>query len=74
MLVLSRKACQAVVVGGPADGEPLLTVTVLQIRGGRVRLGFEIDAVPVHRQEVWDRLRGGANPQGPAEGPTEPVP
>ena len=34
-------------------------VTVLEITGGRVRLGFEVDAdVPVHRSEVWERIYG----------------
>jgi len=35
-----------------------MLVTVLEIRGGKVRLGFEVDAdVPVHRLEVWDRIQ-----------------
>jgi carbon storage regulator len=57
MLVLSRKSQESVVVGG-ADGlHRLLKVTVLDIRGGSVRLGFEADAaVPVHRAEVWERI------------------
>ena len=58
MLVLSRKSQEAVVVGGSGGFERQLTVTVLQISNGRVRLGFEIDEeVPVHRLEVWERLR-----------------
>jgi carbon storage regulator CsrA len=46
-----------VVVGG-ADGlHRLLKVTVLDIRGTNVKLGFEVDAsVPVHRAEVWERI------------------
>jgi carbon storage regulator CsrA len=56
MLVLSRKKQEAVVVAG-ADGSCLLKITVLEIREGVVRLGFEADAgVPVHRWEVWRRL------------------
>jgi carbon storage regulator CsrA len=58
MLVLSRKLQEAVVVGGSAGFERVLKVTVLEIGRGQVRLGFEIDkAVPVHRSEVWERLR-----------------
>lgn len=65
MLVLSRKSQECVVVGGSADSEPLLKVTVLEIRGGSVQLGFEADAtVPVHRWEVWERIRAGRNPNG----------
>ena len=57
MLVLSRKSMESVVVGGPGRLEPTLKVTVLEIKNGRVRLGFEADAsVPVHRAEVWDRI------------------
>jgi carbon storage regulator len=60
MLVLSRKRQEAVVVGGASGFEHLLKVTVLDIRGGNVRLGFEVDAdVPVHRWEVWQRIQSG---------------
>jgi carbon storage regulator CsrA len=39
-------------------GEPVLKVTVLEIRGARVRLGFDVDRdVSVHRSEVWERIR-----------------
>ena len=68
MLVLSRKSHEAVVVGGSDDFERLLKVIVLAIEGNKVRLGFEIAAdVPVHRLEVWERIRANAQPQGPAE-------
>ena len=58
MLVLSRKSQESVMIGG-ADGFPrLLKVTVLGISGGKVKLGFDVDAgVPVHRAEVWERIR-----------------
>ena len=61
MLVLSRKNQESVVIGG-ADGlHRLMKVTVLGIRGASVKLGFEVDAsVPVHRSEVWDRIRAEA--------------
>ena len=60
MLVLTRKSKEAVVVGGSGGFEQMLKVTVLEIRGGTVRLGFEVDAaVPVHRLEVWERIRAG---------------
>ena len=58
MLVLSRKLQESVVVGGAGGFEQLLKVTVLEIRGARVRLGFNVHAeVPVHRAEVWERIR-----------------
>jgi carbon storage regulator len=72
MLVLSRKSKESVVVGGPRGLEPTLRVTVLEIKSGRVRLGFEADAsVPVHRSEVWERLRENDGAGGP---PAKPAP
>jgi len=74
MLVLSRKSQESVVVGGSAGFEPLLKVTVIEIKGGRVRLGFEIDAgVPVHRLEVWERIHAGGLPKGPTGDAAPPV-
>jgi carbon storage regulator CsrA len=61
MLVLTRKNQESVVVGGSTGFDRLLKVTVLQIARGKVRLGFEVDAeVPVHRYEVWTRIRDEA--------------
>jgi carbon storage regulator CsrA len=40
----------------------MLKVTVLEIRGARVKLGFDVDKdVPVHRWEVWERLQADGN-------------
>ena len=74
MLVLSRKNRESVVIGG-AEGFPrLLKVTVLGICGGKVKLGFEADAsVPVHRAEVWERIRARGQADGPMGGSPEPV-
>lgn len=58
MLVLSRKSQEAVVISGTSEFEQLLKVTVLEVRGGSVKLGFEAGAeVPIHRAEVWERIR-----------------
>jgi carbon storage regulator CsrA len=67
MLVLSRKNNETVVVGA-ADGiDRLVTVTILEIGAGQVRLGFEASpTIPVHRGEVWDRILA-ARPPGPAD-------
>jgi len=60
MLVLSRKPEESVVIGEPYSFERLIKVTVLDIRGGKVQLGFEADTdFPVHRWEVWERGRSG---------------
>jgi carbon storage regulator CsrA len=74
MLVLSRKMQEAVVVGGSDGFEHMLKVTVIEIRGSFVRLGFEVDArVPVHRLEVWERILADGRQNGSAGGPPAPV-
>ena len=74
MLVLTRKSQESVVVGGVDGVAPLLKVTVLEIRGARVRLGFEADAgLPVHRWEVWEQLRANGGPDTAPAGPAAPV-
>jgi carbon storage regulator len=74
MLVLSRKSQESVVVGGARGFERVLKVTVLEIKGGRVRLGFEADDdVPVHRLEVWEQIRSGVRPERPSDGPVMPA-
>lgn len=51
MLVLSRKVGEQVVVGNQ------IYVTVVDVRGGKVRLGFTApDDMPVHREEVARRI------------------
>jgi carbon storage regulator len=60
MLIVSRKCQESVAVGESVGTNPLLTVTVLEITGGRVRLGFVAGReLLVHRWEVWERIRTG---------------
>ena len=68
MFVLSRKNQESVVIGG-ADGiHRLMKVTVLAVKGSRVKLGFEVDpSVPVHRGEIWDRINVGEQLNSPSE-------
>jgi carbon storage regulator len=74
MLVLSRKLKESVVVGGADRFERLLKVTVLDINGGKVRLGFEADAdVPLHRSEVWERIVADGLKAGPAGSRSPPA-
>ena len=74
MLVLSRKSKESVIVGGSGSREPLLTVTVLEIGNGKVRLGFEADKdVTIHRSEVWERIQGGGQTDSPTGDPVVPV-
>jgi len=78
MLVLSRKNRESVVVNGTNGFDRKIIVTVLEIKGGKVRLGFDADAdVPVHRLEVWERIHAGSptpNPKQSAELPKQRVP
>ena len=74
MLVLSRKNQESVVIGGSDGPDSLMKVTVLDIRGTNVRLGFEVDAsVPVHRLEVWERINGNGRAGRLAEGLAAPL-
>jgi len=74
MLVLSRKSQESVVVGGSGGVEQLLKVTVVEIKNGRVRLGFEAAVgIPVHRLEVWERIRDGGQPDGAEEDTATPM-
>ena len=67
MLVLSRKDLEAVVIGGSSRFERQIKVTVLEISGTRVKLGFEVDDdIPVHRWEVYERI----NAEGRAANPS----
>ena len=62
MLVLSRKKNESIVINND------ITVTVVEIRGDKVRLGIVAPKeVPVHRQEVYDAIHG-------AKGQAEPPP
>lgn len=51
MLVLSRKINEQIVIDGN------ITVTVVDIRGDKVRLGIDAPLeVPVHRGEIYDAI------------------
>jgi carbon storage regulator len=53
MLVLSRKKNESIVINND------ITVTVVEIRGDKVRLGIVAPKeVPVHRQEVYNAIHG----------------
>lgn len=55
MLVLTRKKNEAIKIGND------ITLTVVDIRGDKVRIGIEAPAVvPVHREEVFQAIRHDA--------------
>jgi carbon storage regulator len=57
MLVLSRKKNESIVINND------ITVTVVEIRGDKVRLGIVAPKeVPVHRQEVWEAIHNKEEP------------
>lgn len=61
MLVLSRNKGEQIVV---ADN---VVITVVEIRGDKVRLGVEAPKeVPVHRKEVFDAIRREKDRENPA--------
>lgn len=67
MVVLSRKKNESIVINDN------IIVTVVEIRGDKVRLGIENPKeIPVHRQEVWQAIHGMAFPAAsPAAAPPE---
>ena len=74
MLVLTRKNQESVVVGSGKGTDCLLTVTVIEIHAGKVRLGFDVPAeMPVHRLEVWERMLRGKPDDNRTEGPARRV-
>jgi sRNA-binding carbon storage regulator CsrA len=58
-----------VVIGHGDDLSATVVVTVLEITAGRVRLGFQSDiGTPIHRHEVWERIRNGDAHDGNGSG------
>jgi carbon storage regulator len=52
MLVLSRKKNESIIINDD------ITITVVEIRGDKVRLGIEAPkTVTVHRQEVYEAIQ-----------------
>ena len=52
MLIITRKPGEKIAIGDD------ITVTVLDIKGGQIRIGIDAPrAVSIHRQEVYERIR-----------------
>ncbi len=66
MLVLSRKVNETIIINDN------IVITVVDIRGDKVRLGVEAPKdVPVHRQEVYDAIKRAEGTFG-SRGSTDP--
>ena len=60
MLVLSRKKNESIIINDN------ITVTVIEIRGDKVRLGIEAPKdVTVHRREVYEAIQNQARAADP---------
>ncbi len=58
MLVLSRKKNETIVINKN------VTVTIVEIRGDKVRVGIVAPKdVPVHREEVDEAIKNGSKPK-----------
>lgn len=56
MLVLSRRIYEVLKIGDH------ITITVLGIKGGQVRLGIAAPVeIPIHREETLYRIKAGAS-------------
>lgn len=56
MLIITRKIGEVLRIGDA------IQVTVLEVKGSQVRLGIDAPKdVPVHREEVLERIKGGVN-------------
>jgi len=57
MLVLSRKSGETIHIGNS------ITVTVIEVKGDRIRLGISAPSeVPVHREEVRKKIEAELSP------------
>lgn len=60
MLILSRKPGETIRIGDQGD----FAITILGVRGNQVRIGVAAPKeVPVHRQEVFERIHTDSEPR-----------
>ena len=59
MLILTRRIGESVIINAN------VSVTVLGVKGNQVRIGIDAPKdVPVHREEIFERLQKEASPHG----------
>lgn len=71
MLVLTRKKNESIII------DDVIKVTVVEIRGDKVRLGIEAPhEIEVHRQEIYEQIHRKRDAAGgpPPEPPPSPPP
>jgi carbon storage regulator len=55
MLVLSRQKDESIIIG---DGENLVEVCIVDVRGDKVRLGINAPRhISVHRKEIYEAIQ-----------------
>ena len=65
MLILTRRIGETLKIGDD------IQVTILGVKGNQVRVGIAAPkSVPVHRQEIYDRVQQAAEANGPTTVPT----
>ena len=65
MLILTRRTGETVMIGEE------ITLTVLRVKGNQVRIGINAPKnVPVHREEIYERIKRELSGGEPAESET----
>ena len=58
MLVLTRKVGEVITLGNPRSLEKAIQITVVDIQGTDVKLGFDAPVeIAVHRREIWEQKK-----------------
>ncbi len=66
MLILTRRVGETLIIGDD------VAVTVLGVKGNQVRIGVKAPKdVTVHREEIYERIRGEGDPADDDETPKE---
>ena len=69
MLILTRRTGETVMIGNE------VTLTVLGVKGNQVRIGINAPKnVPVHREEIYERIKRELSGGGEANGNVQDAP